>query len=257
MRRYERNVMQPLKHHATLLVLLTILSCDSFKEDFIEPAKQVILSKTEYYVLPGSSVVIDLESAVKQSYANASLKISQNPLRGTLSQLGTLLLKYYPAYEFRDGKDQFVFSVISNSEVIATETITIFMKQDVEELPCALYATEDKVYVRSGSTVSVKFLKNDRICGINDSPLQISIHLNPRFGESKLVGDSIIVYTAGPEYKGRDELVYKLADSSGENVSYGIINISEWEVQVLPPPITPIRSAPGPPVADLTENVLC
>ena len=76
---------------ATLLVLLTILSCDSFKEDFIEPAKQVIFSTTDYYVLPGSSVVIDLESLVEQSFANASLKISQNPIRGSLSQLGTLL----------------------------------------------------------------------------------------------------------------------------------------------------------------------
>ena len=90
------------------------------------------------------------------------------------------------------------------------------------------------MHVRSGSTVSVKFLKNDRICGVTDSPLQISIHLNPRFGESKLVGDSIIVYTAGPGYTGRDELVYKLSDSSGENFSYGIINISEWEVQFFP-----------------------
>ncbi len=118
----------------------------------------------------------------------------------------------------------------------------IFMKQEVEDLPCPLYAMEDKVYVRSGSTVSVKFLKNDRICGVNDSPLQISIHLNPRFGESKLVGDSVIVYTAGPGYTGQDELVYKLSDSSGENFSYGIINISEWEVQFFATPITAVRS---------------
>jgi cytochrome c oxidase assembly protein Cox11 len=85
-------------------------------------------------------------------------------------------VKYYPGHEFLEGKDQFVFSVLSSSEVIATETITIFMKQKVEDLPCPFYAMEDKVYVRSGSTISVEFLNNDRICGINDSPLQISIH---------------------------------------------------------------------------------
>ena len=227
-----------------LLVMLTLLSCDSFKEDSIAPAKQVIFSTTEYYVLPGSSVVIDLESAVKQSYTNVSLKVSQNPLRGTLSSLGTLL-KYYPAHEFLEGKDQFVFSVLSSNKVIATKTVTIFMKQEVEDLPCPLYAMEDKVYVRSGSTASVKFLKNDRICGVNDSPLQISIHLNPRFGESKLVGDSIITYTAGPEYTGRDELVYKISDLSGEIFSYGIISISEWEVQFFPTPIMPLSSVIG------------
>ena len=203
--------------------------------------KQVVFSTTEYYVLPGSSVAIDLESAVKQSYTSASLTISENPLRGTLSQLGTLLLKYYPTRDFLEGQDKFVFSVMSNNEVIATETMTIFIKKDINELPCILYAVEDKVHLRPGSTVSTNFLKNDRICGINNSKLQVSIHLNPRFGESKLVGDSIIVYTAGPGYTGRDDLVYKLSDSSGENVSYGIFSISEWKVQSLPTPITPMR----------------
>jgi len=241
-----------LESHATLLVLLTILSCDSFKEDFIA-GKQVIFSTTEYYVLPGSSVVIDLESAIKQSYTNASLTISQNPLRGTLSQLGTLLLKYYPAHDFLDGNDQFVFSVLSNNEVIATETMTIFIKENIEELPCPLYAVEDKVYVRPGSTVSVKFLKNDRICGIGESPLQISIHLNPRFGESMLVGDSIIVYTAGPGYTGRDEFVYKISDSSGENFSYGIINISEWKMRFFTTPITATRSQIASMAPDVAE----
>jgi hypothetical protein len=168
-----RRKIRGLEGKATLLVLLAILSCDSFKEDFIEPENQVIFSKTEYYILPGSSVVIDLESSVKQSFINATLKISQNPLRGKLSQLDTLLWRYYPAREFLEGKDQFVFSVISDNEEIATETITIFVMQEVEELPCGLYAVEDKVYARSGSSVSVKFLNNDRICGINESPLQI------------------------------------------------------------------------------------
>jgi hypothetical protein len=63
-----------LKASVSLLVLVTILSCDSFKEDFIEPAKQVIFSTTEYYVLPGSSVVIDLQSVIKQSYTERQLK---------------------------------------------------------------------------------------------------------------------------------------------------------------------------------------
>src|SRR6187402_314525 len=119
-----------LESHATLLVLLTLLSCDTFKEDFIM-GKQVVFSTTEYYVLPGSSVAIDLESAVKQSYTSASLTISENPLRGTLSQLGTLLLKYYPTRDFLEGQDKFVFSVMSNNEVIATETMTIFIKKDI------------------------------------------------------------------------------------------------------------------------------
>jgi hypothetical protein len=240
-----------LESHATLLVLLTVLSCDTFKEDFIA-GKQVTFSKTEYYVLPASSVIIDLESAVKQSYTNASLQISRNPSRGTLSHLGTLLLKYDADREFPNGyKDQFDFSVLSDGNVIATETMTIFMKADVEQLPCTIYAVEDNAHVKSGSMVSVSLLKNDRICGVTDLPLQISIHLNPQFGESRLVGDSVIVYTPGPEYSGRDQLVYKLADTSGENFSYGIVNISEWGVQFFPTP--PRRSQLDSTVPELTK----
>lgn len=236
-----------------MLVLLTILSCDTFKEDFIEPGNQVIFSTTEYYVLPGSPLVIDLESAIKESYTNTSLTVSENPKRGTLSKLGTLLLKYYPGHKFLEGEDQFVFSILSNNEVIATETMRIFIKQDVEELPCPLYAVGDKLHVRPGSTVSVNFLKNDRICEVDDAQLQISIHMSPRFGEGKLVGDSIIVYTPGPGYLGRDGLVYKLSDSSGENFSYGFINISEWDVQFFATPITPMWDKISPLISDLTE----
>ncbi len=63
-----------------MLILLAIHSCDTFKGDEIEPEKQVTFSQTEYYVLPGSSVVIDLESIVKQSFTDATLNISQTPI---------------------------------------------------------------------------------------------------------------------------------------------------------------------------------
>jgi hypothetical protein len=92
-----RRNLRLLKSRASLLVLLAILSCDTFKDDTIPPAKQITFSQTEYYVLPGSSVVIDLESIVKQSFIDASLNISQAPLRGELSHLDVLLLKYTPA----------------------------------------------------------------------------------------------------------------------------------------------------------------
>lgn len=221
-----RRIIRLPKRRASLLVLLAILSCDTFKDDSIQPEKQVSFSQTEYYILPGSSVVIDLETIVKQSFTDASLNISQAPMRGELSQLDVLLLKYTPGSEFLEGKDEFVFSVISDQKVIATQTMTILMKQNSEELPCGLYAIEDKVSVRSGSSVEIHVRKNDRICGIDGSSLHVSVRSNPDHGEVRLVGDTVIVYTADPTFTGTDELLYRLSDSNGEGVSYGIITLS-------------------------------
>ena len=220
-----RNI-RLIMSRASLLILLAIHSCDTFKDDSIQPEKQVTFSQTEYYVLPGSSVVIDLESIVKQSFTDASLNISQTPLRGELSHLDVLLLKYTPDSEFLDGKDEFVFSVISDQKVIATQTMTILIKQNIDELPCGLYAIEDKASVRSGSSVEIHVRKNDRICGIDGSSLHVSVRSNPRHGEVRLVGDTVIVYTADPTFTGSDELLYRLSDSSGEGVSYGMVTLS-------------------------------
>ena len=228
--------IESLKNRVSLLALLAVLSCESYNGALVEPENQVTFSQTEYYIVPGSSIVIDLESVIKQSFATASLKISQNPYRGELSQVGALLLKYRPGREFIEGRDQFVFSVISNGEIIATERMTILAKQNIDEFPCDLYTVEDRARVKSGSSVSVQFLKNDRLCGIG-SPLQITIQSEPAFGESKLIGDSIITYTPGPEYMGRDQVVYKLNDASGENVSFGIVSLTDqWIAHILPLP---------------------
>ena len=221
-----RRNLRLLKSRASLLVLLAILSCDTFKDDTIPPAKQITFSQTEYYVLPGSSVVIDLESIVKQSFTDASLNISQAPLRGELSHLDVLLLKYTPGSEFLEGKDEFVFSVMSNQKVIATQTMTILMKQNSDELPCGLFAIDDKVSLTSGSSVDIHFRKNDLFCGIDGSSLQVTVRSNPHHGEARLVGDTIIVYTPDPTFTGRDELLYRLSDSSGEGVTYGTVTLS-------------------------------
>ena len=221
-----RRIIPLLKSRVTLLILLAILSCDTFKDDSIQPEKQVSFSQTEYYVLPGSSVVIDLESIVKQAFTDATLNISQTPLRGELSHLDVLLLKYVPGSEFLEGKDEFVFSVISDQKVIATQTMTILVKKNSDELPCGLYAIEDKVSVRSGSSVEIHVRKNDRICGIDGSSVHVSVRTSPHHGEVRLVGDTVIVYTADPTFTGSDELLYRLSDSNGEGVSYGIITLS-------------------------------
>jgi len=48
------------------LVVVLIASCDSFQEDLIKKENQVTFNQTEFFILPGTSVVIDLKSLIEQ-----------------------------------------------------------------------------------------------------------------------------------------------------------------------------------------------
>jgi hypothetical protein len=106
------------------------------------------------------------------------------------------------------------------------------MKGSKEEFPCALFTVEHKAKATSGSSVSIPILDNDWLCGTTSSQISISIHTNPRFGAVSVTGESI-VYTPGTRFKGNDEIIYKLARSSGENDVYGVVTISNWTPQIL------------------------
>jgi len=85
--------------------------------------------------------------------------------------------------------------------------------------------------------MSIRFRENDRVCGIANDALRVSVYSNPRFGEGRLIGDSIVVYTPGPEFSGYDEMVYKLTTSSGEITAYGIITFTDKpKIQILKRP---------------------
>ncbi len=125
------------------LTLLIIASCDPFQEDLIQKNKQVTFSQTEFYILPGLSTIIHLKAIVKQSFVNASLKISEPPSHGKLSQLDTLVLHYRPQGNFTEGRDQFSLSVLSDGAILKTQLISIIIKQKVDEFPCAVYPIQD------------------------------------------------------------------------------------------------------------------
>ena len=214
------------------LLLVAFLACDSFKHDFIKPANQVEFTQTKFYILPMSSTVIDLKSVIKQSFVSASLTISENPTKGILAEMDSFVLKYTPTVDFTDGQDQFVFSaVLTDGTTITSETMTIYMIFSEKEFPCGVYAVEDIVRVKAPSAVTFHVSKNDRICG-RTGPVNVFIHVWPKFGEAVVVGDSII-YTPGPSFSDGDELVYGLSASTGEVVSVGLVSINKKKVEIL------------------------
>lgn len=210
----------------SIWVALVIIACDPFAEDYIEDKNLVTFGQTEYYIVPGSSVVIDLNSVVKRSFINATIKISRQPERGHLIALDAMLLKYEPSGSFFAGSDSFILSVFQEEALISDVTIVMIMKSTVDDFPCKLSAVGDFVLTDIDSTTSVRFLDNDRICGTDQSSLLHSIYIKPKHGKATLHGDSI-VYEPESGYMGKDSLVYKISssDSGSEDVSFGTINV--------------------------------
>lgn len=249
--RHPRSKSQAAKIHwlkaifcqSLVLLALGILSCDSFKDDLIQPEKQIVFGQTAYFILPGSSLVVDLQSILKQAYTRAQVIISKNPSRGELSTQDDLTLRYKPGPLFWNGTDQFELTISDGEGVKRKETVTVSLQPNTDGFPCGLYAVQDKVRAVADSSVAVNFLANDRHCGISNSNLYATIHKNAQFGEVKIMNDSLLVYTPGSAYNGHDEVVYKLTTSSGEVFSYGLITITDqWLVDFMSvPPTAPTK----------------
>ncbi len=216
-----------------LVIISAIVSCDSLTEhDSIKPEKQFTFTQSEFYTLPGSSIIIDLNSIVEQSFVTATISISEDPIRGTLSKVDARLLKYRPSRAFQGGEDHFDLSAEHEGKILATKTVTVSMRYSKEEFPCALIVVEDKIKVKSSSLVSIPILNNDWLCAIDKSAVNISIYSDPLFGQGLVDGESI-TYLSGPDYKGHDEFIYKLTPTSGENATYGIISVTAWTAQTM------------------------
>lgn len=206
--------------------LLLASSCDLFEPDTLDQDKQVVFHNTEVYILPGKSSIIDFNSLIDISFIDASLVITQQPNRGELRQLESLLFKYSPSDLFTEGQDQFLISVKSEGKIIKTETITISLIQTLAELPCTLIAIEDKAKIKVGSSLSANILDNDRICGMDADELQVSIQIEPKYGVVNMIENSIIMYTPESAFVGHDELIYKLFNKSDGQISYGILEVT-------------------------------
>jgi hypothetical protein len=225
-----------IKRRSIFLVLVAILACDSFEEDSIKPEKQVIFSEVEFYTIPASSIIIDLNSVIKQSFISTSLTISQNPAKGSLTKLDASILKYTPNENFTEGSDHFVFSaVLSDGSTLKGGAIPIYMKNSVAEFPCGVYPLEDKIRMNSAGGTAVGVLDNDHICDATGS-MNVFIHQAPKFGEAIAVGDSII-YTPSSSFSTGDELVYGLTTSGSDDISFGLVSFNNKQFEALNVPL--------------------
>jgi len=242
-------------NQSALLALLLLFSCDPFQEDAIPFQNQITVneSATTYFIAPGSTAVIDMRLLVNSSTIMTNMKIADSTKLGKLVQLDELLLQYKPSASFTQGKDQFKVAFYHNDRVMKATTITIHAALRVNDLPCGLYAVTDSVSTRPGEPVLIKYLENDRLCGIESTTIQTVIFKEPAHGVVVLKGDSI-QYVPNENFLQDDQLIYRLSAnqklSTGKDtlvVSYGMVIINGKE------PCT--FSVPEFYVLDLTDEI--
>src|SRR5688572_24163686 len=73
------NSVLTLPRLAVFLIALAMVSCDSFSDDKISPENQLKFGKKSFYVVRGSSIVINVASLIEESFVDATLEISTHP----------------------------------------------------------------------------------------------------------------------------------------------------------------------------------
>lgn len=223
----------------SVLVAALLVACDPFHEE--DNLIRLTGPATDYYILPHSSTVIDLNAIVGASFANMSIKVSESPKRGMLTFYNNCLFKYTPSEYFSEdvqlspdgnSKDRFKLEFGSSEKTQGTHVFNMHMLQSGDYLPCSLIALEDATHTTPGVSVEVKTLFNDRLCGIKVDDVDVSISVNPKYGQASINGHSLI-YTPGTDFEGLDEIIYKISAQSNRQVygsdvllvSHGLVKI--------------------------------
>lgn len=223
----------------SVLVAALLVACDLFHEE--DNLIRLTAPATDHYILPHSSTVIDLNAIVGASFANMSIKVSESPKRGILTFYNNCLFTYTPSDYFsenvksnpdRNSKDHFRLEFGSSEKIQGTHVINVHMLQSADSLPCSLIAVEDATQTTAGTSVAVKILFNDRLCGIKVDDVDVSISVNPKYGQASINGHSLI-YTSETDFEGVDEIIYKIsAQSNGQIYGSDVLLVSHGLVKL-------------------------
>ena len=209
------------------IALVIIAACDHHEEDFIPNASLIGSSKSEYYILRGTSVVIDVNAIVKKSF-KTNFAISKNPDHGELIRLDASTLRYIPSAHFVTGSDKFALSVTRNNSLVKIDTVVVTIKENTDQFLCGFFAVEDRAVTTINTPVFIDMLDNDRVCGVQRLAAKLSIYSKPRHAQATIAGESI-QYIPDPEFFGLDSLVYTISISEGDDYgaqeSYGFVSI--------------------------------
>jgi hypothetical protein len=211
---------------ATMLLAVLSIACDEMASDVIpsdEKLKQAANIKTALNV--NGPVVINL---VQESNftGDATIKITKQPEKGTITILSTALIRYTPNSNFNTGEDNAAYSVCVGGD--CDEAILQFIFTDPSNpRACAPVTVFDEVSANQGTKqIVAHILENDINCGSRFNVAGLSIIEAPKHGEA-VATDGLIMYYPNDGFIGTDELTYRIATESNPNYYYyGVLSVN-------------------------------
>ncbi len=215
---------------------------DQLGEDTL-PAidEDLIESQGQYFVQPGSPLLIDIFSSNVKFGTEFTVTIDQTTQLGLLEMMESGLLKYTPDVDA--GTDYFVYTASSTqSNETDTDTITIDIGDpDIDSL-CFPQANYDCFFFNFDEEVAWRYLDvlaNDELC--DGEIIEFDVFTDPLFGQVEVHDEDTalyLTYQAGLNFDGFDEFIYKVVlqfDQDDDSVAlrnadepvaiYGIVNV--------------------------------
>lgn len=220
----------------TLVALLGLIaSCNRIDKDINPDTNQgknpVIATDDAARVLPGGSVIIDLLKNDKIT-TSANISLLEGYLKkGTAKFIKQGVVLY--TTNASSGTDVLAYTVCPPGQPCDTGAINITISSDSSNVPCA-GALPDSARTYPSTPVDVFVLQNDRFCdstattdstASDSSNRVLEIVDSPKNGQVTVKGH-YLTYTPNQGFKGVDQLVYGVRNSTNNNyLGYGIATI--------------------------------
>jgi hypothetical protein len=206
-------------------------ACDVFEKD-VEPNRTI--PDNEVHMLKNTSTYIDVNARLNTSEP-ISISISKTPIRGSVTEVSSGLLKYVPNSSFNSGEDAFTYNVYNAAQQLVTShSVIIVLEADSTDLPCGIYPEDDyfvvgREWFDEGDGFYADVLANDILCG-DSIDMKLEVYRAPAFGTATTVGQLIQYYSTKPgSYV--DSLIYKVSKISDTTVfGYATLSIHVREV---------------------------
>ncbi len=139
-----------------------------------------------------------------------SITIPVSPVSGSVKVNDDNTITFTPGYFFA-GEISFSYIVADSDGDWDIAIITVNVTEDENIVPVA---KDDEATVEENSSVNVNVLANDT--GLEDTPINVSIHQQPANGTVVVEGDNSVSYTPNEEFFGDDSFSYAATDANGD-----------------------------------------
>lgn len=147
--------------------------------------------------------------------APLTVTVTAGPAHGSTVVESDNRITYTPDDDY-NGPDAFTYRVAD----VDNDSDTALVSIDVAALDDMPAAAEDAETTAEDTSITIDVLENDS--GLPETPLTVTITINPTHGDVAIENDNRVTYTPDPDYHGDDTFTYRVADVDSDTDTAGV-----------------------------------